>query len=94
MICRYLDAHSHSLGEGKVFNYDLQKCQLKLSEQQLISVGIHPWLAEKKSFDYLFSEISFLNNKMNVCAIGETGLNKLSEVVSQNISRFFRGANC
>ena len=77
---KYIDIHTHtestSPGVLSVFNVFPDKIP-EIKENQLYSVGIHPWYVNPGNLDKELNIIEELASKSNFIAIGEIGLDKL-----------------
>jgi TatD DNase family protein len=77
----YVNIHSHSSGEdGVVCIKNISNGFNAPPSDELISIGIHPWYIQKETVEEELTLIANNATNKNVLAIGECGLDKLSEV--------------
>ncbi|MBE0637007.1 MAG: TatD family hydrolase [Bacteroidales bacterium] len=81
----YIDIHTHQpeLRAGVVAILNLlagKTVSNQPADDQLFSVGLHPWHIEEAKLEEHFSDIEGLAKKKNCLAIGETGLDRLINV--------------
>ncbi len=72
-----LDIHTHYPADGSILSIDLAS-SLMLPSEDYCSMGIHPWTASEatsETWKYLEEAVC----RQNVLAIGETGLDKLTD---------------
>lgn len=79
----FIDLHTHSVSptaQTFIFNYDAAS-NLGFDETiQYQSVGIHPWSLSKLEISSALTRVKELASRRNVIAIGECGLDTLSQV--------------
>lgn len=77
----YVNIHSHSSGEdGIVCIKNISNGFNALPSDEFISIGIHPWYIKKETVEQELGLITKNTENKNVLAIGECGLDKLSEI--------------
>lgn len=76
-----LDAHTHRPEHAHMAITNCLVDEVRLSEEGLFhSAGIHPWRLEKGETDGLWNRVETLCRAGEVVAVGETGLDKLTDV--------------
>lgn len=76
----FIDVHTHAFSERKKVFSIVNTCPDSKNFSKSFSIGIHPWFIKKEQ---LGNQLSFLEDKLqskNCFAIGECGLDKLTDV--------------
>jgi len=75
---KYIDIHTHRISENNdvlsIYNYPIFD-KILIDKQQPVSVGLHPWYADKKD-NLIFDKIETLARQESTWAIGECGLDR------------------
>lgn len=78
---KYIDIHSHQINalddRVEVLNVYPDKL-VNFQDDGLYSLGVHPWFIPEKGVGKLLDIVSDLSKKEEIVAIGECGLDKLS----------------
>jgi TatD DNase family protein len=80
----FIDIHTHSPGHAgdviQIINLFPEQLIPQLAAHFFYSVGWHPWYLKKENNDAFLEIVSQGGNRAEVLAIGECGLDRLSEV--------------
>jgi TatD DNase family protein len=80
----FIDIHTHSPGHAEnviqIINLFPEQLIPPLAALSFYSVGWHPWYLKKENTDAFLKIVSEEGNRVEVLAIGECGLDMLSEV--------------
>jgi TatD DNase family protein len=80
----FIDIHTHSPGHAddviQIINLFPEQLIPQLASQFFYSVGWHPWYLKKGNNDAFIEIVSKRGNRAEIVAIGECGLDRLSEV--------------
>lgn len=79
---KIINSHSHIPLPNAIFNYNmLGECDSAiLNRDNLCSIGVHPWDAEKISVEKIKPLFERLKLSCNVVAVGECGLDRVRKV--------------
>ena len=91
----FIDMHTHGPARPgvwslrNVFLSDIDS--FSTSENQLLSVGLHPWsIRGNEDISLLRDQLQFALGYRHVVAVGETGLDKAAEIPFENQALIFR----
>jgi len=80
----FIDIHTHSPGHMgdviQIINLFPEQLIPQLAAQFFYSVGWHPWYLKKENYDVFLKIVSGGGTREEILAIGECGLDRLSEV--------------
>ena len=80
----FIDIHTHSPGHAgdviQIINLFPEQLIPQLAAQFFYSVGWHPWYLKKENYDAFLEIVSEGGFRTEILAIGECGLDRLSEV--------------
>lgn len=89
-LADYIDIHTHhNVGEGLFITNRYQAFD-KAAEGGLCSLGLHPWYLTEAGFDNEFAQLAKYAALPNVAAIGECGLDKVTETPWELQEKAFR----
>ena len=80
---RLFDIHTHNVDSDPQSSIYSSKVYI---DERRISIGIHPWTIDT-CWKELFSTIKEEASKVNVCAIGECGIDKLKSPVTTELQQ-------
>jgi TatD DNase family protein len=80
----YIDIHTHSSGNAEdviqIINLFPEQPIVRLAAHSFYSIGWHPWFLKEALFDAYLKVVAQKSSKPEILAIGECGLDHLSEV--------------
>lgn len=90
----FIDIHTHSAGQSddviQIINLFPEQLIPQLAAQSFYSLGWHPWYLKKENNDAYLKIISKGGLKPQILAIGECGLDRLSEVSFEYQTEVFK----
>jgi TatD DNase family protein len=90
----FIDIHTHSAGQPddviQIINLFPEQLIPQLAAQSFYSLGWHPWYLKKENNDAYLKIISKGGIKPQILAIGECGLDRLSEVSFEYQTEVFK----
>lgn len=76
----YIDIHTHDNRDGECTRICSFYTSFNIAESGIVcSLGMHPWYLEAGSITSKFAELEYYSVNSNVLAIGECGLDKLTQ---------------
>lgn len=85
----YFDAHTHTFSKEENVLSVVNKYPVSENFSHRFSIGIHPWFIKVKTLNTQFTVLEEKIQHKNCLAIGECGLDKLTEVDFQTQKEVF-----
>ncbi len=74
---KFFDIHTHKLSSDlAIISLSVKEISEKYNDENLFSVGIHPWFIDEENIDKEVDLINEYSNKKNIVLIGEIGIDK------------------